>query len=114
MRTDLFLKGAMLLPSLLMLSSLSTLSVQASDRHAADQHVKAAEQRPTAGESAPAKGVPPGRAMDGMASGAVDDTLKACLSRIPADGTAGQRMLAEQGCHSEHETRTFSQASPSF
>lgn len=114
MRIHFFVKGAMLLPSLLMLSFLPALSVQAADRHAADQHVKAAQHRSSAGESAPAKSVPPGRAMDGMASGAVEDTLKACLSRIPADGTAGQRMLAEQGCQGQHESRTSHQAAPRF
>src|SRR5512134_1748987 len=34
-----------------------------------------------------------------VASGAVEDTLKACLARIPAKSTAGQRMLAERTCH---------------
>jgi hypothetical protein len=114
MRIHLFVTGAMLLPSVLMLSSVAALSVHAAERHAADQHVKAAQHRPTAGEPASAKSVPPGQAMDGMASGAVEDTLKACLSRIPADGTAGQRMLAEQGCQGQHETRTSNQAAPRF
>lgn len=114
MKIYFFVKGAMLLPSLLMLSSLSALSVQAAERHAADQQVKAAQHRPSAGESASAKSMPPGQAMDGMASGSVEDTLKACLSRIPADGTAGQRMLAEQGCQGQHETRTSNQAAPRF
>lgn len=28
------------------------------------------------------------------------DSLQACLARIPSGGTAGTRMLAEEGCHS--------------
>ncbi len=29
----------------------------------------------------------------------VQDTLNLCLSRIPADGSVGQLMLAKQNCH---------------
>jgi len=36
--------------------------------------------------------------MNVMASGAVEDTLKLCLARIPKDASAGQRLLAEQSC----------------
>ncbi len=32
------------------------------------------------------------------AAESVQDTLKACLSRIPSDATAGQLLLAEQSC----------------
>ena len=33
-----------------------------------------------------------------IAEGSVRDTLKACLSRIPSDATAGQLLLAELNC----------------
>lgn len=33
-----------------------------------------------------------------IAVGSTQDSLKACLARIPEDASVGQRMLAEQGC----------------
>ncbi len=36
----------------------------------------------------------------------VQDTLKACLGRIPSDGTVGQQMLAEQNCQQVAIERT--------
>lgn len=33
-----------------------------------------------------------------IAAESVQDTLKACLSRIPADSSSGQILLAEQAC----------------
>ena len=50
----------------------------------------------------------------GIASGAIEDTLKACLTRIPEDAGVGQRMLAEYGCQQEEETRQLLQAAPLF
>jgi len=49
-----------------------------------------------------------------MASGAVEDTLKACMARIPALASAGQRMLAEQSCAGEEKTRRVSRSAPKF
>ena len=40
-----------------------------------------------------------------VASGAVEDSLKACLARIPKDASAGQRMMAEQSCQRDEESR---------
>lgn len=48
----------------------------------------------------------------GIASGAAEDTLKACLARIPRDASAGQRMIAEQGCERDQEDRKLIQAVP--
>ena len=50
--------------------------------------------------------------LDVMASGAAEDTLKACMARVPTDASAGQRMIAEQGCTRDEETRTLIQAVP--
>lgn len=47
-----------------------------------------------------------------VASGAVEDTLKACLARIPSDATLGQRMFAEQSCERDETTRKSIQAVP--
>ncbi|MEK7764044.1 MAG: hypothetical protein AAB433_20930, partial [Nitrospirota bacterium] len=49
-----------------------------------------------------------------MASGAVEDTLKACMARIPALASAGQRMLAEQSCAGEDEVRKTLRSAPKF
>jgi len=48
-----------------------------------------------------------------MAAG-VEDTLKACLARIPKDGSSGQRMLAKQSCKQDEGTRKASQDAPKF
>ena len=49
-----------------------------------------------------------------MASGAVEDTLKACVARIPALASAGQRMLAEQSCAGEDEVSKTLRSAPKF
>ena len=49
-----------------------------------------------------------------MASGAAEDTLKACMARIPEAASAGQRMLAEQSCAGEEETRKAIRLAPKF
>lgn len=49
-----------------------------------------------------------------LASGAAEDTLKACLARIPAEASTGQRMLAEQSCAGEDGTRQLLQGTPKF
>jgi hypothetical protein len=49
-----------------------------------------------------------------MASGAVEDTLKACMARIPGVASAGQRMLAEQSCAGEEELRKTLRSAPKF
>ena len=40
-----------------------------------------------------------------VASGAAEDSLKACLARIPKAASAGQRMIAEQGCGRDQDER---------
>jgi len=49
-----------------------------------------------------------------MASASVEDTLKACMARIPALASAGQRMLAEQSCAGEDEVRKTLRSAPKF
>jgi hypothetical protein len=56
----------------------------------------------------------PTEALGVVASGAAEDTLKACLARIPAEASAGQRMLAEQSCAGEDGTRQLIQGAPQF
>lgn len=65
----------------------------------------------------PSAGVSPSVATDGQivpASGAVEDTLKACLARIPKGASAGQNMLAELGCQRDEQIRTSLQTAPKF
>lgn len=61
-----------------------------------------------ADETAPAP-TPPSRTEP--AAGALEDTLDACLARIPGDATDGQRMMAEQSCRraetERHSAQTF-------
>jgi hypothetical protein len=49
--------------------------------------------------------VPPTDRFGEVSPGAPEDTLKACLARIPAQATVGQRMLAEQTCEREEAIR---------
>lgn len=48
----------------------------------------------------------------GIAAGAVEDTLAACMARIPKDASIGQRMIAEQGCMRDESDRTQFLPSP--
>ena len=56
----------------------------------------------------------PATQQDVMASGAVEDTLKACMGRIPLDATVGQRLLAEQNCAGQQQTRQLVPESTKF
>ena len=56
----------------------------------------------------------PAMDLNTVAANSVDDTLKACLARIPQVATAGQRLLAEQNCRGEEKTRQESLITPRF
>lgn len=43
--------------------------------------------------------------IDRVATGAVEDTLDACLARIPTNASAGQKMLAEESCRRDQAAR---------
>ena len=47
--------------------------------------------------------------LEQIATDSVEDTLKACLARIPKDASAGQRLLAEQSCRQVEEERKETQ-----
>jgi hypothetical protein len=97
MRTYRIMKHTVLVAALAVMMSLPALSTQA-----ADQSLEGAVIIASPGE--------PGM----VAAGAVEDTLKACLARIPTDASAGQRMLAEQSCQQDEVTRTQTEAAPKF
>lgn len=40
-----------------------------------------------------------------VASRTVEDSLPACLARIPKDASAGQKMLAEESCRRDQAAR---------
>ena len=48
----------------------------------------------------------------GIAAGSVEDTLQACIARIPKDASIGQMMIAEQGCWRDENDRKPGQAIP--
>lgn len=60
------------------------------------------------------RGLAPRAEFSVLASGAAEDTLKACMARIPEIASAGQRMLAEQSCAGEEKTRKAVQSAPKF
>lgn len=63
----------------------------------------------------PSKAATPAASESGLsirASGAVEDDLKHCMGRIPKNATAGQRMMAEQGCGRDQEARKSFDAVP--
>jgi hypothetical protein len=95
MMTQLSVTRSILLPSvLLLLSTWSPFST-----FAAEGHVKAAVI------PAPAPKI---------ASGSVEDSLKACLARIPEKASVGQRMLAERTCQGEDGSRKTMNSAPQF
>ena len=98
MRTPIFVQRSLLCASLLLLAfSLSPFYT-----HAEDTQVKGAMIT-----------APVDKHSD-VASGAVEDTLKACLARIPDKASVGQRMLAERTCQGEEGIRNTNQGAPQF
>ena len=95
MNTNRFIERMGLVATLSLMAWLPVLPT-----HAADQRLA------TSSSSAPAQEL-------NVASGAAEDTLKACLARIPQDSSAGQRMMAEQGCNRDEAMREFIDAVPS-
>jgi hypothetical protein len=47
-----------------------------------------------------------------IAAGAAEDTLRACMGRIPKDASIGQVMIAEQSCWRDEHERKPVQAIP--
>jgi hypothetical protein len=97
MRTHLIIKHTVLVASLALMMGIPSLSM-----HAAAQSLEGAVIFAPTGE------------LGVVASGAVEDTLKACLARIPKDASAGQRLMAELSCQQDEGIRTMVQAAPKF
>ena len=64
-----------------------------------------AESGAGSGYSDPSSEASPATGLNQISAGAQEDTLEACLARIPSNATAGQRMVAERTCKRDHETR---------
>jgi hypothetical protein len=106
MNHTVLISSALLLSALL---PLSALAVQAAEKGAKNDQQQSAMVKPDRNGAAPAR--------EGKEAGpekVVEDTLKRCLSRIPADSSSGQRLLAEQSCRKDYETRSASHAAPEF
>jgi hypothetical protein len=82
---------------------LTVLSIQPMlPAQAADPQVKGAEGSVPVGE----------RSI--QTSGIAENTIKACMARIPEVATAGQRMLAEQSCAAEEDVRKAIRSARTF
>lgn len=57
------------------------------------------------GSSGSSNAAAPAKGLGRIAVGAVEDSLKACMARIPSDATSGQRMLAERSCERDQAAR---------
>ncbi len=57
------------------------------------------------GSSGSSNAAAPSTGRGRIAAGAVEDSLKACMARIPSNATAGQRMLAERSCERDQAER---------
>lgn len=95
METNRFIRHMIMGASLALLVGFPALPAQAGDQSSG----KSTPSASTAGLSI-------------AASDAVGDTLKACLARIPKDSSAGQRMIAEQGCGRDEGNRKSIQSVP--
>ena len=98
MKTHQFKKQAVLsFSAVLIASSLSALPIHAQNQQLSGAMILAPTEK-----------------LDVVAPGAVEDTLKACLARIPESATAGQRILAEHSCRGEEGARKLLQVAPEF
>lgn len=58
-----------------------------------------------ADSTAPPARPAPSSSNTAVAAGAVEDSLQACLARIPKDASLGQRLIAEQSCRRDDGDR---------
>lgn len=100
-------KGATVVWMVVLLAALSKCAIPSAQ--AADSHVEAAMIFPPIEEPTAPIGT-----VAVMAPGAAEDTLKACMARIPESASVGQHMLAEQSCAGEEETRKAIRSAPKF
>jgi hypothetical protein len=103
MHIHFLVKRSLLFSAMMLLASSLPCSI-----HAQDQPPKQSEDQQSKGELI----IPPKDRLGDVSPGAAEDTLKACLARIPERATVGQRMMAEQTCQREEQIRKTYQGSP--
>lgn len=86
--TPLFTKRTICVLTILLSGSLEAAPLQAQDR-------------------APSMGTPGSESIVGadIAVGSAEDSLRACMARIPKDASIGQVMIAEQSCWRDENER---------
>lgn len=107
MLTTMTTKGAAEVWMVVLLAALAKCAIPSAQ--AADSHVEGTMILPPIEELAVPKGE-----VAVMAPGAADDTLKACMARIPELASVGQHMLAEQSCVGEEKTREMIRSATRF
>ena len=90
--TPLFIKQTICILAILLSGFLEAAPIQAQDR-----------------ASATAPGTD---TVTDIAAGSVEDTIRACMGRIPKDASIGQVMIAEQSCWRDENERNPTQAVP--
>jgi|RhiMetdeSRZDD1v2_1073273.scaffolds.fasta_scaffold3102189_2 hypothetical protein len=96
MRTDGVMRQTMMVGAMVVAAWLSAPATQAADQRSTETTFFASTE-----------------SLGIMASGAVEDSLKACLARIPKDASEGLRLIAMQGCERDDETRQAIRSVPS-
>ncbi len=102
MRTNYFIRSAVVLGVLALIACLPAVVTQA-------------EEQPTQIMAQSVSGSLSAATADGLketASGAVEDSLAACLSRIPTDASAGQALIAKESCQRDNAERQSIDAVP--
>lgn len=102
MRANYFIRSAVVLGVLALIACLPAVATQA-------------EEQPTQLAAQSLSGSLSAADADGLnekASGAVEDTLAACLSRIPTDSSAGQTLIAKESCQRDKAERQSIDAVP--
>lgn len=110
MNTHRIIRRTVLVAALALIAWLPALSTQAAEISPGGGIPDFMGAQPSSDHSAPTLAGGTGE----TASGAVEDTLQACLARIPTDASAGQRMIAEDSCKRDEGTRGVIQAVPGF
>lgn len=93
--TPLFTMQTTCILAVLVSGSLEAATIQSPDR-----------------EPAPAAPGPDATSEEDLAVGSAEDTLRACMARIPKDAGIGQLMIAEQSCWRDENERKPVQAVP--
>jgi hypothetical protein len=87
---------------------LATLTMGCAEMNSSATGASGSAAPPSSGNETTAVTTGPTR----ISTGTQGDTLEGCLSRIPSDATAGQKMLATMSCERDAKARTPIEAVP--